>query len=147
MAGSFTITWVTAPMMRPSWIRGLPDMPCTMPPVLSSSAGSVTRTTMARAAGCAVSDRRTISQSYSPTPPPSTVVSSVAGPVWICRRVAAGSPSGYRLFSRGSAARPNMPYSQFRFTLPSASVSPRKSPVSSPGAPSRLGVTSTTRLA
>ncbi len=40
--GSFMSTCVTAPMMRPFWIIGLPDMPCIIPPVFSSRAGSVT---------------------------------------------------------------------------------------------------------
>ena len=74
-------------------MMGLPDMPCTMPPVFSISAASVTFITMSRASP-PLSFRRTISQPYSPTSPPSTVVSSVAGPVWISRLGATGSPSG-----------------------------------------------------
>lgn len=46
--GSFTKTCVTAPTMRPSCKIGLPDMPCTMPPVRAIRPGSVTCTTMER---------------------------------------------------------------------------------------------------
>ena len=46
--GSLTITWVIAPTSFPSWSTGLPDMPCTMPPVLASSSESVIFSTIAR---------------------------------------------------------------------------------------------------
>lgn len=39
---SWMNTWVTAPISFPSCIIGDPDIPCTMPPVSSSSSGSVT---------------------------------------------------------------------------------------------------------
>ena len=40
--GSSTRTWVTAPMSLPFCTIGLPDIPCTMPPVAAKSSGSVT---------------------------------------------------------------------------------------------------------
>ena len=40
--GSSTRTWVTAPISLPFCTIGLPDIPCTMPPVAANSAGSVT---------------------------------------------------------------------------------------------------------
>lgn len=42
VVGSFTSTWVTAPMSLPSWTMGLPDIPWTMPPVFAKRLSSVT---------------------------------------------------------------------------------------------------------
>ena len=43
---SWMNTWVTAPMSLPSWMMGLPLMPCTMPPVSFRSSSSTTRITI-----------------------------------------------------------------------------------------------------
>lgn len=43
---SWINTWVTAPMSLPSWMMGLPLMPCTMPPVSFRSSSSTTRITI-----------------------------------------------------------------------------------------------------
>ncbi len=43
---SWMNTWVTAPMSLPSWMMGLPVMPCTMPPVSFRSSSFTTRITI-----------------------------------------------------------------------------------------------------
>ena len=68
-AGSFISTCVTAPTRRPFCIIGLPDIPCIIPPVRSSSARSVTRTEKHRPPE-AVRSMECISIEYSPISPP-----------------------------------------------------------------------------
>lgn len=79
---AMTCTWVTAPTMRPFCKIGLPDMPCTMPPVAASSRGSVTLITMLLGAGDICRVAWVISTVYSLMPSPSMVDRMVAGPVF-----------------------------------------------------------------
>ena len=136
LVGSETRTCVTAPTSLPFCIIGLPDIPCTIPPVSPISSSSVTLISIdLRSSELGYTFSITIEYSFTLPPAPERIT---AGPALISALEATGM--GSECSPAISLSLPNIPALEFRIISPLSSL-PSIEPPSWPGAPGFPGTT------